>query len=156
LGEIIYERSEVGIRAEWLQTFEHAKLERERKAQAGERSLSAREEKDGTAGIQLLLYNRAVIFATCGEDAAKNRTSEADFSAESDACVKSKLSELVKYIKLSEYAGTIGVKKYTACEMTSRDYSSEARFAPYDFLRGSDIKLFDFKSLNDCLLSGDR
>ncbi len=157
LGQIIYEKSEDAIRADWQQHFEIAKVERERKARAGERLLSAREEKDGETGIKILLYNRAVIFATCGEEAGMNKAKEADFVNRSDACANVKLLELVKFTKLSEYAATIGAERYTACEMKSRDFNNESRFPPYDFLRGgSEMKLLNFKAFNDCLLSGQR
>jgi len=71
----------------------------------------------------------------------------------SHACIEAKLAELGKFAKLTEYLDAIGDAKATACEMKTRDYKNEMRFLPYEFLRGKEIKLFDFRAFNDCILS---
>jgi hypothetical protein len=152
-AEFIYKTSEALIRDEWLKALDFARLERARKENSGERPLSAQQEKEGMNGVQNLLYNKAVILATCAGVTAKSGIDEAVFRTASTECIDAKLMEMGKFVKLSEYADAVSKAKMNSCEMRSRDYENELRFIPYDFLHGKDMRLFDFKAFNSCLLS---
>lgn len=155
LAEQVYKDKEAAIRADWRKAPEFARLERERRAKAGERLPSTSEQEEGMKGLKTVLYNKAVIMAICAEDAVmKSKGNEAAFAAENAACFKEKIGELDKFTKLGAYSAAIGDRKLASCEMTSRDYANELRFPPYDFLSdGKGMMLFNFKAFNDCLLS---
>jgi hypothetical protein len=147
IADALYSRAEDTIRKDW-EYFEYAKLERERKAKAGEPFVSDKMLREGTDGVKMILYNKAVIGAVCGEESihASKNADEAIASAKS--CVDAKLSEMAKFTKLTDYYDSVSARKFETCEMKSRDYKNEMRFVPYEFLRNSDgPKLFDFKAL---------
>lgn len=153
-ADSLYKNHENRIREDLGRSFELAKLERERKIKAGEPPISPQIERDGSDGIRLVLYNKAVIYATCADEAANASKMEGEVLTAATACMNSKSTEMLKFTKLMEYSDSIGARKLTACEMKARDYKNELRFPPYEFLRtSSGPKLFDFKMLNDCILA---
>jgi hypothetical protein len=158
IAQKYYKDLEAEARKDWEQGLEFIQKERDRRAKAGEQPLSADVQRDGIEGIKSMLYNRSVIHAVCAEEAARNaRGSIEEAKAYLGRCVDERLSEFRKFTKISEYEATIGMRKSALCEMKSRDYKNELRFAPYDFLRvdsGKGPYLLDFKTFNDCILSG--
>ncbi len=95
-----------------------------------------------------------MIFALCDEEAVHTAKNEQEALAATGQCREARLSEMGKFVKLTDYLSTIGSRKATTCEMKSRDYKSEFRFLPYEFLRSSrGPNLFDFKAFNECILT---
>jgi hypothetical protein len=154
LADTLYKKAEKSIRKDWDKSFEYAKIEGERKAKVGEPPLSAKKQQEGTDGMKMILFNKAVISAVCGEETAHASKNVDGAMAAASACRDARLAEMVKSVKLMDYSGAIGARKLANCEMKSRDYKNEIRFLPYDFLRNSDgPKLFNFKTFNECVLS---
>jgi len=153
-AERLYRRSESNFRADFDKSLEYIKLERERKAKAGEPQLSKEETETGLAGVQSLLYNKAISFVLCGEQAVSDGYTDRS-NDKLDACFAARQRETAKFMKLStEYASVLSDDKLLKCEMKSRDYESEIRFPPYEFLRNTrGPYVFDFKAMNECILS---
>jgi hypothetical protein len=113
--------------------------------------------REGTDGVKMILYNKAVIGAVCGEESIRASKNADEAIASAKSCVDARLAEMVKFTKLTDHYDSVSARKFETCEMKSRDYKNEIRFVPYEFLRNSDgPRLFDFKALNECVLSDAR
>lgn len=125
--------------------LEHAKLEKRRKEKAGDVPLTAEQERTGLEGFKFLLYNRAATEGICTE-----RVLTADNSpAKLEECIEKRNAAMEKFIKLTDYQ--VSSRR---CELKGRDFDSERRFPPFEFLRtGLGPPIFDFEIVNDCLMS---
>ena len=151
-----YQSLEPEFRADYAEALEGAEVEQARKAKAGEPATTARERKLGIRGVKSIIYNTAVIKALCAEQAGLPIKDENAFKRDWKACVEDRASEILKFTKVAEYVDSLPRSKSARCEMKSRDYKSEMRFPPYDFLRSDsepELSLFDHEALNSCLLS---
>ncbi|WP_316181025.1 MULTISPECIES: hypothetical protein [unclassified Bradyrhizobium] len=152
-----YRSLEPEIRADYQKFWDGVALEDKRKIARGKAPSSSSERAEGEKGIKSVLYNVAVAKAICVERAF-NRASGVDQRMQvMNNCLKEKTDVLLKFSKASEYAPVVPRLKSAQCEMRSRDYDSELRFPPFEFLRGPDNHephLFDYKALLECLLSG--
>lgn len=136
---------------EMLQNFsEQSKVEAARKRAAGLPPVSADTKKTAEEGIRVLVYNAMVSKVLCAEEV---KAAGQDFEA-LKKCVAQRTEAMLKYFKMSDYADAMDGRKILKCEMKSRDYKSELRFKPYDFLQNpTSMPLFDFAAMSECVMS---
>jgi hypothetical protein len=133
IADALYKDGEQDIRKDWDKSFEYVELERQRKAKAGEPPVSAKTQQEGSDGMKIMLYNKAVITAMCAEESAQASKNADEAISLAKACFHGRVAEMIKSTKLMEYSSTIGAGKVAACEMKARDYKNEVRFVPYGF-----------------------
>lgn len=135
-------------------TFEPAAAaERERKLRAGERALTPKEQADGMYGFREIIYNKTLFYPLCAEE--RHGTSGGSFEQMKRTlleCVNRKQDELFELGQLEKYAPVIGNRNFLACEVKARDFKSERRFPPFDFLRDPrGVKAIDYGKMNECI-----
>jgi hypothetical protein len=150
-----YQSIESNIREQYEEFLKSSESERQRKKKAGEPPLTADQSKEGMSAGRFIIYNRTILTVLCAEQTA--RTAQSANFDEVEKCFIDKRDQMNKYLKLEEYAGTLGAEKFTRCQIKTRNFTDEIRFPPYGFLRdptGYGPKLYHFDELNECILSG--
>ncbi|MGY8635814.1 hypothetical protein RAD15_25415 [Bradyrhizobium sp. 14AA] len=149
----LYETLRRSTYADLQQFREAAEKERQRKIRDKVPPLTAERAAEGDSAIAFVLYNKTMIYVACAEALANNPPQQPGEDALKE-CVSAKGVQFNKYLKLTEYADSLGSKKFAICEMKARDYERETRFPPYDFLRDPrGPRLLDFGIMNECLTS---
>jgi hypothetical protein len=154
LAENLYKGTEQSIRADYAKSSDLIEIERKRKISAGEPPVPASHAPIADRGIKQLLYSKAVTAAVCGEQSFQQSKDADAASRFLKTCMDEKSNDMLKALKMGDYATIIDRRKSARCEMKARDYANEIRLPPFDFLRTADgPPLFDYKALTDCLLS---
>jgi hypothetical protein len=149
------------LQSEIRDDYDHAQraieTERLRKVKAGELPVASDRIKEGSEGIKIILYNKAVSKTLCYEQTVPSSKKPDEWEQKFKECASAKTAQLGKFIKLMtdhDYVRLLGLK-YVKCELKTRDFENESRFPPYDFLQFTDgPKLLDLGLMNECLLEG--
>ncbi|MGJ5200522.1 hypothetical protein [Bradyrhizobium sp. HKCCYLRH1030] len=154
--QTFYRSLESETHADYQRFWDGVALEDKRKIARGKAPSSSSERAEAEKGIKSLLYSVAVAKANCVEQAVNRAVGVDQRMQVMNNCLKEKTDQFLKFSKASEYAPVVPRLKSARCEMRSRDYDSELRFPPFEFLRGPDNQephLFDYKALLECLIS---
>jgi hypothetical protein len=151
--DAFYKAREKVVREAYDAAMVAIQVERERKAKAGELASTATEHSQGLSALRFMLYNKVIIQVLCARQ-IDSRTGVEKGQAAAVACMDSKHDHLTKYLKLEDYVVNLGAQTFLKCEIKTRDYKSEVRFPPYEFLRDTTgPKIIDFAAMNDCILA---
>ena len=137
-------------------TFEPAAAaERERKRRAGEPALTPQQTANGLYAGRELIYNKVLFYPLCADE--KFGASGASFERmkrDLQDCVNQKQDQLFEWAQLEKYITVLGDRKFLSCEVKARDFKSERRFPPFEFLRDPHgLKVIDYGKMNDCIKS---
>jgi hypothetical protein len=140
-------------RAEYQKFKEGGAVEAERKKRAGEPSLTEEDRIFVTYAAKELIYNKVLFYPLCLDQAAGNKALESSRGSVME-CVNKKQDELFEASQLEKYAPMIGERQYFACQLKARDFKSERRFPPFEFLRDNrDLRVIDYGKANGCVKS---
>jgi len=108
--------------------------------------------------MKMLTYNRAVLFASCADEAEKDRPLNApripwENNLVMTTCVEIKVGHLQKFSELAAYADFFFPERIESCGEQSRLPEQEKTIAPYAFLQIDEPKLYDFPRYNECLMT---
>src|SRR5438045_1754644 len=129
--EKFYQSLREGVYADYQKTLEMRQVERRRKAKEKLPSLTPKEDEQGMSAIRFLIYNKAMFFVICAEGADRTVSPEQGIASVKE-CVAARTDEMMKYLKLGDYADTLGSAKFVGCEIKARNFRRELRFPPYD------------------------
>jgi hypothetical protein len=107
--------------------------------------------------LRVMFHNKAVLFASCAAEAERARPPQAPrvpagANLMLTTCVEEKLAELTRFGNVRSYALIFFPDRIDPCGEASRRRDQEPLFPPYDFLKLSEAKLYDFARYNACLM----
>lgn len=140
--------------ADYQKSLGLAEEERQRKIREQLPPSTPKQHAQGAYLVKFILYNKVIFYVICAEGIDRNLPAEKG-AVMVKQCVAEKTEEMMKYLKLGDYAGTIGVKRFVGCEIRSRDFRREQRFPLFDFLRDAKgPEIIDFAVANECITAG--
>ncbi|WP_441230070.1 hypothetical protein AB7828_10135 [Tardiphaga sp. 215_C5_N2_1] len=149
-----YKSLEADGRIEFNRLVANANAEKEKRVRAGKVIVTPTNERAAMSAMRMMMYNKLASIGVC----ADRFTGERDISRAGQAiakCAEERNQEAVKWYKLTDYIETVGESKMTRCEMKARDFKNEVRFPAFDFLIDDrNPPLFDFRIMNECIMSG--
>ena len=150
-----YRRGESDAKKQLDDFFKGAEVERLRKAKAGEPAATSDQQREALKGIKFMIYNRAATNGICAAQAFKISGSPDAAWGAFKQCVEKRNAEMLKFVKLGDYASLPANRSDINCELRGRDFGNERRFPPFDFVQdGLGPALLDFEVVNSCLLTG--
>lgn len=133
---------------------EGARIERDRKLRAGEPALTPEQVAFGMYAAKEIIYNKVLFYPLCAEIHMTQNMSLEALKPKIDKCAKGKQDDLFEYSQLEQYVSVLGDRKFIACEVKARDFPSERRFPPFEFLRdGRSLRVIDYGKMNNCIKS---
>lgn len=141
--------------ADYQKALQMSEAERQRKAKEKLPPVSPEVHAQALSAMKFLLYNKAMFSVICAEAAVNKASASVDEDIKTvHECVSTKTGDMMKYLKLGDYADTLGTKKFVGCEIKARDFRRESRFPPFDFLRDpKGPRILDFAAANKCITS---
>jgi hypothetical protein len=149
----LYLLMENDARALFQKYNEGAVVEADRKKRAGEPPLTEEDRSFGSYAAKEFIYNKVLFHPLCLDQAGGNKAHE-NLTRPVMECVNKKQDELFEASQLEKYAPMVGERKYFACQVKARDFRSERRFPPFEFLRDNrDLRVIDYGKANECVKS---
>lgn len=145
-----YKSLESKARVDFKETVASFNAAKDARVKAGKVVVTPLSERQAMSGLQLMIYTKYAVQGICADLVDPIATPKPEVAV--DECYRQKMTDFIKWQKLSDYAGEISTAAMSRCEARSRDFDNEIRFPPYAFLIGERAPvLFDFARFNKCI-----